>query len=103
MEAGAEDASQEWNCLTRSCFQCFFSCFWIWERLVIVLLYCSICVAVVTSMLLGVVTVVSTVTVAACDASINAVLSMCPGMYLLQAVLANHSLTGLIIRVPGTF
>ena len=86
MEAGAEDDGQEWNCCVRTCFKCFFSCFWLVEHGVIVLLYGSIVIAVVTSMLLGVITVVSAIVSAACDVSSSAVVSLCPGLYLMQQV-----------------
>lgn len=86
METGAEDDSQHWTCCVRVCFKCFFSCFWFVEHATIVLLFVSISVSVVTAMLLGLVLVVSAIFEASCQVSTDTVVSMCPGLYLLEAV-----------------
>ena len=83
-EIGAEDEMQDENACGSCIFRCFYHCFTCIERTTVVCLYISICVSVAGTVLLGSLSVVISILYGACEVHSDALISMCPGLYLIQ-------------------
>jgi len=83
-ELRAEDLTEEERGCCGCFYKCFYKCFRCCEHVVIVLLYVSIAISLMSLILLGAIAAVGAFGLATCSVSEDNLTTLCPGLHLLE-------------------